>query len=175
METKLHGAFEFVCAESTILANEILHMPYITNNIFTFPEHYDIVTLHSKGEVTFENIETNERVTYTVGDFHPLDNKMKPGNWRVIFDNDFEYFCISPTSLSPTSLVDYAPITSKISPFKLMANESIEIEQGKKLFLAIGSLNIGDKNYSGTNRIKFTSGNKTVTAMEDSYGFFINI
>jgi hypothetical protein len=169
METKLHGAFEFICAENNFSANEIIHAPQITDNILVVGPSLDVSCLHTKGTYYYEHIATGNKILIEPGQIYE-PGKWEPGEYKVIFDSDWQYFCVNSVA-NP----EYYPVCPKISLFKLLTNESVEIEQGKKLFLATGSLNIGDKNYSGINRIRFTTGNKTVTAVEDSYGFFVEI
>jgi hypothetical protein len=171
METKLHGAFELTCAEVKVPAGEIIYSPPYENNILYVGSNFDYITLQSNGgKVILKNIETGEELVRFIGDTTNLDTPLNKGEYQVIFEDEFDYFCFAP-SLN----VDYLPLREKLTYFKLLSGQSTEVEQGKKLFLAFGSLDIGGKTYSGTNRIKFSSGNKTVTALEDSYGFFINI
>lgn len=167
MEIKPHGAFELICIEMFVKSDDILNVGYITNNIITVGSSFDFVTLQKKGTVTFENLSTGEQKISNVGDTN-FDVPLEPGEWKINFSEDYEYFCFGPTENG-----NYLPLRSKLVPFKLMANQSVEIEQGKKLFLGFGSLTINNKTYSGVNRISFSSGNKTVTAIEDSYGFFV--
>lgn len=171
MEITPHGAWEIISGIVSINVGETIKTEPFLDNRLVVGENPTYVTLHTKGIVTFQNIKTGEKVEVKEGDFYPFDFSLLPGEYNVLFDNDIEHLCISPFT---GNNVNYHPLEKKVTPFKLKRGETVLIEQNKRLFLVKGTLQINDKNYSGVNRIKFSSGSKTVKALSDSYGFFIN-
>jgi len=171
MEISVHGAWEIVSGIVSVSAGEIIKTEPFVDNKLLVGESPTYVTLHTKGTVTFENIKTGEKINVKEGDFYPFDIPLSPGEYKVLIDSDMEHLCISPFTHNN---MQYHPLEEKISPFKLKSGQSVVIEQNKRLFLVKGLLQIDSKNYSGVNRIKFSSGNKNVKALDDSYGFFIN-
>lgn len=171
MKITVHGAWEIICGLVSVKAGEVINTEPFVDNKVLIGENSSYVTLHTKGTVTFENIKTGEKKSFKKGDFYPFDDSLASGEYKMLFDEDIEHLCIS---IFTGYNVKYHPLKDKLSPFKLMSGNSIVIEQGKRLFLVKGYISIGEKDFTDINRIKFNSGDKTVIAHEDSYGFFIN-
>jgi hypothetical protein len=179
MQSTLHGAFGLVCAHVSFEKDELIHTQYTTDNIITIGSNFDNVNINIGIDAILRNVDTNEIIPLKVGDVvvgtnytgnTVFDIILPRGDWELSCDGPGDYMCFSILDNQ-----NYRPITDKLIPFKLKSNESVLVPQDKKLFLCKGSINIEDKNYSGVNRIRFTTGNKTVTAVEDSYGFFVEI
>lgn len=179
MQTKTHGAFGLVCSHVSFEKDEQLHTQYVTDGIITITNNSDTVTMNIGIDATLTNIDTNEVISVKVGDViigenykgnNVFDIVLSKGEWRLSCDGPGDYMCFTVLGN-----LEYRPLSEKLVTFKLKSGESVLVPQDKKLFLCMGSVNIEDKNYSGINRIRFTSGDKTVTAVEDSYGFFIEI
>lgn len=165
MERKAYAAFGYLIGKNTFTAGETFISDPVFNNKFSVGEYFPYTWLYTKGRDILINTTTNEQEERFAGD----SNISKPypvGEWISTLPVDMELFCISGFSNS-----NKTPALPEVSIFKLSKNQSTTIPNGTKLFLAEGTINIAGSNYQGVKQIYFKAGDKTVTAVEDSYGF----
>jgi hypothetical protein len=167
MITTTHRAFDLIYTLVILPTGGTITADPIVNNVVTIGSLFDYTTMVTKGKITIKNIKTNQIMNFVVGD-NAFDTPFDEGEWEILTNEPFEYVCFSPL-LNP----DKYPIREKLTPFRLLSGQYMEIMKGKKLFLAVGQISVDDKKFTGVDRIKFTTENKTVTALEDSYGFFV--
>lgn len=172
MEIITHGAFEYVCVQTKIYPGDIINADPFVNNIGNF-HHQDnsYFTVQTKNHQRVRNTETNVEYTIPEGSYACRDRydlHVPDGRYELINNNYFEMFCFSPYLNS-----SHLPLHDKFEPFKLMEGEEIVVPVGTRIFMMEGAVNIADKNYNNVNRLKFTTANKKVRALRNTYGVYV--
>lgn len=167
-----HGAFEYLCIQSKIYPGDIINSDPIVNNITNVhTSDYGYLTVQTKNHGIMRNTDTGEEIYIPEGSFacvNMYDVSIPDGRYEIVTDHYNEVFCFSPY-LNAHSL----PLYDKFEPFKLMEGEEVLVPAGKRIFMMEGAINIGDKNYVNVNRLKFTTGNKKVRALRNTYGVYV--
>ena len=172
MEIITHGAFEYVCVQTKIFPGDIINADPFVNNVGNF-HHQDngYLTVQTKNHQRVRNTETNVEYTIPEGSYackDMYDLHVPDGRYELINNNYFEMFCFSPYLNS-----SHLPLHEKFQPFKLMAGEEVTVTMGKRIFMMEGAVTIAGKNYTNVNRLKFTTSNKKVHALRDTYGVYV--
>lgn len=165
MEKKAYAAFGYMVCKNIFTAGETFISDPVFDNKFSVGEYFPYIWLYTKGRDVLINTATNDVEERFAGD-STISKPYPIGDWTSTLPVNMELFCISGFANS-----DRTPPLPNVSIFKLSKNQNTTVENGTKLFLAEGALNIASTNYVGVNQIRFTTGDKTVTAIEDSYGF----
>ena len=167
-----HGAFEYLCVQSKVYPGDTINADPVINNITNIRgEDNGYYTVQTKNSMKMRNTETGEEILIPEGSFACKTNydvHLPDGRYEMIIDNYYEVFCFSPY-LNAHSL----PLHDKFEPFKLLAGEEVTVTAGKRIFMMEGAVTIADKNYTNVNRLKFTTGNKKVRALRDTYGVYV--
>jgi len=172
MEMIRHGAFEYVCVQTKVYPGDVINSDPVINNITNIhKEDHGYCTVQTKSSQILRNTETGEEIIIPEGSFAcktMYDVNIPDGRYEIIIDHHSEMFCFSPYLN-----VDYLPLHDRFEPFKLKAGEEVTVLMGKRIFMMEGAVNIADKNYTNVNRLKFTTGNKKVRALRDTYGVYV--
>ena len=167
-----HGAFEYLCVQTKIYPGDVINSdPVINNTTYVRNEDNGYCTVQTKNSMVMRNLDINEDILIPEGSFAcktMYDVHIPDGRYEVVINNYYEVFCFSPY-LNAHSL----PLHDKFEPFKLMEGEEVVVPIGKRIFMMEGAINIADKNYTGVNRLKFTTGNKKVRALRNTYGVYV--
>ena len=167
-----HGAFEYICVQSKVYPGDVQNTDPVINNITNIrKEDNGYCTVQTKNSQILRNTETGEEILIPEGSFAcktMYDINIPDGRYEIVINNYFEVFCFSPYHNSK-----YLPLHDRFEPFKLKAGEEVTVTVGKRIFMMEGAVIIADKNYTGVNRLKFTTGNKKVRALRDTYGVYV--
>lgn len=166
MDSKPYRAFGHLLSKNTLRAGEtnIVSEP-IFNSVFSVGDVFPYLWLYTKGHDVLINVDTQEQIVRGVGD-STFTNPYPKGTWRTTIPEDLELWCISAFA-NPNKKLTPPDITI----FALAANQQVFVAQGTKLFLASGTLEIAGSLINGEKQISFSSGDKTVRAVVDAYGF----
>jgi hypothetical protein len=168
METKTFPAFGFYVVRNRISAGEVISDDVFFDGKVKVVEPFDVCWLYTKGLVHNINIDTQE-VSVRMPGFCNAVSKEKSGTWRADFLQDSTVFCLPPQrkdgSSSAPALVDL------VSPFVLPAGQTTNLPQGTKLSLCQGRVSINGSVIPELRQIEVKTGERVVTAVEDSFGF----
>ena len=167
MEAIPHRFFGYIAMQTKVSPGDILNTDPVLDNVIYHRQSAEYIVMVTKGRDIFEKVDTGSTITFEPGD-STLTTILQDGEYRLKNSEYYEFWCISPYLNT-----DKIPLRNGLTPFKLMAGEEVQILKDSKLFLMEGVLNIGNSNYSGANRIQFTSGNKKVKALTNSYGLIV--
>lgn len=134
----------------------------LTKDTFNEKE-YNHIWLVTRGRVDCEVEETGFKYSRGPG-FCTLVDGSPFGTIKGNIVEGLDLFCIAPNlNLNKT------PIVPKVTFFKLLQGEIVEMEN-TKLFLASGVISMNDDIINTTSQVRI-SGKKRVRALLDSYGF----
>jgi hypothetical protein len=166
MELKPYRAFGYLLTKNTLRAGEkhIASEP-VFDSVFSVGDRFPYVWLYTKGSDVLVNVDTQEQIVRNAGD-STFTKPYPKGAWRTTMPEDLELWCISAFANPNKKLTP-----PEITIFSLGDGLQKTVVQGTKLFIASGSLEIDSKTVGPTRQISFVSGDKTVTAVGDVYGF----
>jgi hypothetical protein len=167
MQTTLHRAFGIVVERTVFKQGELITLDPIINNVFQVGSNFGFVWYNTVGDDLLVNTVTGEQLPRPVGTC-TLTAPIPNGEWRMQIPEDMEVLCVSPF-MNQSML----PLATHIVEFKLNAGTQTVVPHGTKLFLGSGKLTVEGKTIEGPNQILFKSGDKTVTASTNCYGFII--
>ena len=170
MEIKpvMHPAFGYFVARTVFPAGGTYTIDPVIDNIFTVGTNWGYVWLYAAGRTTNKNDLSGEVFERVAGDC-TLSKPFPLGQITFTVDEDLEIFCISPfVNASRLPLSDY------VREFSLPAGQQTILPEGTQLFLGKGALHLADKRFEGPTQIKVVTGEKTVTAEGDVYGFLVS-
>lgn len=163
METKVFSAFSYAIIRNDVKALEDIFDDTLRHNEYKADEYFLTVWLQTSGKATHINAsgETQVRVA---GD-STLSKPLMLGENRLTFDEATTTFCVSPSANPGRN-----PPVPPLEHFALASGASVLLKKGTRLFLADGTLRIGDNNISGPRQIAVTSGDKSVSAITPCLG-----
>jgi hypothetical protein len=163
METKIFSAFGYAIIRNDAKAQEDILDDTLRHNEYTVDEDFLTVWLQISGKATHINASGEAQVRMA-GD-STLSKPLMHGKNRLTFDEATTTFCVSP-SANPGRIPPVPPLKH----FELASGASVLLKKGTRLFLADGTLRIGDNNISGPRQIAVTSGDKSVSAFTPCLG-----
>jgi hypothetical protein len=167
MEVSTHAAFDLVIIQNKVWPGDVMTFDPLVNNVGYYTEDYPYYHVATKGNMKMKNLDTNDIVVFEEGAF-THHRTIPAGKYEVINDSYYEFFCVSPY-MNPS----FVPVINKVEPFVLDEGEEVTVAQGKRIFMMEGAVTIAGKNYTNINRLRFTTGNKKVTALRKTYGLYI--
>jgi hypothetical protein len=167
MQTTLHRAFGIVVSRTLFVKDEVVVLDPIINNVFQVGPSFSFVWYNTAGDDLLVNTVTGEQLARPVGTC-TLTTPIPYGEWRMQIPEDMEVLCVSPFMNA-----NMLPLSAHMVEFKLLSGAQTVIPHGTKLFLGSGKLTVESKTIEGPNQILFKSGDKTVTASTNCYGFII--
>ncbi len=163
METKVFSAFGYAIIRNDVKALEDILDDTLRHNEYTADEDFLTVWLQTSGKATHINASGETQVRMA-GD-STLSKPLMPGKNRLTFDEATTTFCVSP-SANPSR----NPPVPPLEHFTLASDRSVTLKKGARLFLADGTLSIGDNHITGPRQIAVTSGDKSVSAITPCLG-----
>jgi hypothetical protein len=163
METKVFSAFGYAIIRNDAKATEDILDDTLRHNEYTTDDDFLTVWLQTSGKAT--HINTSGEIQIRLAGDSTLSKPLMPGKNRLTFDEATTTFCVSP-SANPSR----NPPVPPLEHFALAFGASVLLKKGTRLFLADGTLRIGDNNISGPRQIAVTSGDKSVSAITPCLG-----
>lgn len=166
MEQRAYAGFGYIVVQNKLQAGEtgIISEP-VFENVFSVGESFPFLWLYTKGTDVLINVNTQGSISRTAGQ-STLTDPFPIGTWRTTLPENLEFWCISGYS-NPNK----NPPLPNVAIFSLLNEQQTVVSHGTRLFLASGALEIGSSTIPFGKQIAFTSGDRTVTAIGDAYGF----
>jgi hypothetical protein len=171
MITTTHPAFGYIILKQQIPANTVLNVDPTVDNIYTvtdvnkFGKTADgFIWLYTSGQTKVTNVYTNEVQIRNPG-YCNVVTPEKIGTFKKEIVEDSVIFCMSGDVNSnklPLPDLEY---------FYLDEHSEIELKTNTKLFLADGSISVGDKTFVGPKQIRVGDSAKTFIAKTKCYGY----
>ena len=171
MITTVHPAFGYIILKQQIPANTVLNEAPAVDGIYTvtdvskFGQTTDgFIWLYTFGQTKITNIYTGE-VQFRNPGYCNVVTPEKIGTFRHEIVEDSVIFCMSSrpnTERLPLPALQY---------FNLAVDSKIELSPDTKLFLADGSITVGNQTFTGPKQIKVKDITKEVTANTQCYGY----
>jgi hypothetical protein len=173
------AAFGYVILKNEIDAGEILNDELFKDGkyIITDPRPNDFgkygdvgsgyTWLYTQGNLKHTNIYTNESEVRGPGWCNLVAN-VESGMYSAEILEPMVTFCVSPMANK-----DRLPKIPKMEYFYLAKNNTTTLVKGTKLFLADGTMTTGTTVLNGTRQVSVSSGDISVTATSDCYGFLM--
>lgn len=165
MYSRAYSAFGYVVAKNIFTAGEVFISDPVVNNVFTVGDLFPYVWFYTKGTDLLINLDTQEEITRTAGDCS-VTLPYPKGTWRTTLPENLELWCISPFSNA-----NKTPPVPNVGVFSLADGQETIVPRGTKLFLISASIEIDGKTIPTGRQIEFVSGDKTVLAIGNAYGF----
>jgi len=165
MNSRAYIAFGYAVNKNNFNAGEVFISDPVVNNVFTVGDLFPYVWFYTKGTDLLINLDTQEEITRTAGDCS-VTLPYPKGTWRTTLPEDLELWCISPFSNTHKN-----PPIPNVGVFSLLDGQETIVPRGTKLFLIHASIEVAGKVIPAGRQIEFVSGDKTVVASGDVYGF----
>lgn len=177
MILKIYPAFGWYVVKDSFEAGEIFSNELFFDNVYNVhnPSPYSdgrfgntlcgYQWLYVKGRVRTTNLETGVYADRTPG-YCNLVTWEQIGTFRADFVEPTTLFCIN--ALTNQAKGSTVPNTTY---FGLLAGQKTIIPNDTKLFLADGEILINGNLIKGGRQIHFSSGDREVEALQDSYGY----
>jgi len=174
-----YAAFGYVIIRNEVEVGHILHDELFKNNTFiiTDPRPNELGSygdagcgytwLYTRGKWKNTNLHTKESEVRGPG-WCNLVTPGEPGIYFVEFIEPMVVFCVSPLANK-----NKLPKIPKMEYFYLAKNNTTTLVKGTKLFLADGTMTSGATVLTGTRQVSVSSGDISVTATSDCYGFLM--
>lgn len=163
----IYKAFDLVVTKSVLPQGCVVSADPLVNNVFPVGTVFEYVWLYTKGQTLA--VETTSGATLErVKNDCTLTKPFPQGEWKASFLTDTEILCLSP-HLNPSKI----PLANYVSPFVLLAQQSVEVPKDTKLFIGSGEIQINERTITAPTQIRFSSGTKQVIAKQDTYGFYV--
>ena len=181
MECKAYPAFGYILLRTKIKAGEVITDEALVENILNITnpalDHTGsingsngaFVWLLINGVHTYKDIKTGKVETHEAG-WCNLVRKPDAGIYEFNVTEDSDQICFSPI-INRKKI----PVIPPLDFFSLKDGESCTINQGTKLYLVDGSLNIEGNVVPSMRQINISSSNKLVTAVGNCYGLIFKI
>ncbi len=163
METKVFSAFGYAIIRNDATALEDIFDDTLRHNEYTASEDFLTVWLQTSGKAT--HINASGEIQVRLAGDSTLSKPLMPGKNRLTFDEATTTFCVSPSANPGRN-----PPVPPLEHFALASGASVLLSKGTRLFLADGTLRIGDNNITGPRQIAVTSGDKSVSAITPCLG-----
>lgn len=167
MQTTIHRAFDLIISITKLTQGETFVLDPVIDNVFQIKPNFPFVWYNTVGNDLLINTVTGEQLPRPVGTC-TLTEPIPPGEWRTEVPENLELLCVNPF-INANKL----PLAAHMGEFKLLSGAQTVVPHGTKLFLGRGKLTVESKTIEGPNQILFKSGDKTVTANTNCYGFII--
>jgi hypothetical protein len=170
---QMHHAFGYLLAECIYQTGKTHHVPGVVSNntvVITKTKPLESIWLQTKGTSTLTEINTGVIEKWTEGD-SDLTNPCKLGSWQAEYTEDVAIWCLPKNMTNDLNDPNKDIDLTKITQFTLLDTQTTTIPNNTKLFLASGSLTINGQSYPGPQQIEVLTGDKSVTATGDCYGF----
>ncbi len=164
METKVFSAFGYAIIRNDAKALEDILDDTLRHNEYTANEDFLTVWLQTSGKAT--HINASGEIQVRLAGDSTLSKPLMPGKNRLTFDEATTTFCVSP-SANPGRIPPVPPLEH----FALASGASVVLKKGTRLFLADGTLCIGETNITGPRQIAVNSSDKSVSAITPCLGF----
>lgn len=171
MYAKLFPIFGYVIQSTFIKANEpvmdkwvrdgILQVDSVDDNNIQYMGPNRFVWFIASGRHVHTDTETGQERTLDAG-WCSLVNPLPAGRHALTVPVDSHSVCLS-SELNGGQMPD-------VEYFQLQAGEQMKVAVGTKMFLVDGEIEFDGKSAEGTRQLRFTSGDKTVTAKKHSFG-----
>jgi hypothetical protein len=173
------AAFGYVILKNEIDAGEILNDELFKNGKYQISDsrpndlgkYGDVGSgytwLYTKGRLKHTNIYTDENQVRGPGWCNLVDT-VESGLYSVEIIEPMVTFCVSPVGNK-----DKLPKIPKMEYFHLAKDSTTILVKGTKLFLADGTMTSGTTVLTGTRQVSALSGDVSVTATSDCYGFLM--
>ena len=164
MKVTLHKAFGYIVVKNVFETEneELQNHQWANGPVSSFD--VDAIWITAEGLSRFTEVNTGVIEEYGPGDFTP--DVPTPGLWQFkACEYPTTIFCLEAGNLNEG--IDL----HMIEKFTLKSGETVTLQQGTKLFLAHGTLTVDGSSHSGTKQLKLSTGEKTLTATTDCYGF----
>lgn len=165
MNSRPYVAFGYTVVKNVFTAGEVFISDPVVNNVFSVGDLFPYVWFYTKGTDVLINLDTQEQITKTAGDC-TITMPYPKGTWRTTLPEDLELWCISPFINN-----DKTPPVPNVDIFSLRDGQETIVPHGTKLFLIHASIGVAGKVIPAGRQIEFVSGDKTVLAIGDAYGF----
>lgn len=167
MKSAIYRSFGLVAVITTFEKGETITVDPMVNNTYTVYENFGYVWMHTKGTDILVNTATGETVERAPG-CNLIDNPLPLGEWKATVPEDVEVVCYSPFN-NPGK----APLSTLLEPVVISAGGSKQMPQMTQFFLASGDIQIDEKLFSGPKQLRMKTGDTTVTAVTNVYGFIV--
>jgi hypothetical protein len=167
MQTTYHRAFGIAIAITSFTKGEAVTMDPVINNIFTVGSDFGYVWYNIVGDDLLVNTNTSEQLPRPAGGC-TLTTPIPLGTWRMEVPEDMQVLCINPF-VNANKL----PLSEHVAVFKLLSGEQTTVPHNSKLFLGHGTCKIDNKTIEGPQQVLFKSGDKTIVAQSNCYGFYV--
>jgi hypothetical protein len=178
MAAKLHPAFGYALVRTELQAGEIVYDGHCTNGVLKVDgvEAGNIqrvggalfIWMIANGKHTHTNVQTGEKFTLE-GGWCSLNNPLPSGIYSLTIDEDSHSVCLA------SDVNTDRPFPPDVEYFSLRAGEARQFPQGTKLYLVEGGLQIDGAVFSNMRQLRFSSGDKIVTANKNSFGLIFNV
>jgi hypothetical protein len=171
MNTTIHPAFGYLILKQQIPANTVISDDSAIDGIYTvtdvskFGQTTDgFIWLYVSGQTKVTNIYTGEIQLRNPG-YCNLVTSETIGTFRHEILEDSVIFCMSGrinTKRLPLPVLQY---------FSLSADAKAELPPNTKLFLADGSITVGEQTFTGPKQIKVGGATREAIAKTQCYGY----
>ena len=173
MKTTVHPMFGYLILKQQIPANTVINDSPVKYGVVNIDDlskfgktSNGFVWLHTSGEMTFTDANTGEVQVRNAG-YCNLETPEKLGKFKVEATQDSTVFCFNG-ELNNKKL----PLPA-LQYFLILENNTVELSANTKLFLADGSLSIGDQTFVGPKQIKVGDVTRVFTANTNCYGYIL--
>ena len=163
METKVCSAFGYAIIRNDVNASEDIFDDTLRHNEYKADEDFVTVWLQTSGKTT--HLNASGEIQVRVAGDSTLSKPLMYGSNKLTFDEASTVFCVSP-SANPGR----TPPVPLLEHFALASGASLLLKKGTRLFLADGTLRIGENNISCPRQISVSSGDKSVSAITPCLG-----
>ena len=171
MITTIHPAFGYIILKQQIPANTVLNESPAVDGVYTvtdvskFGQTTDgFIWMYTSGQTKVTNVDTGEIQLRNPG-YCNVVTPEKIGTFRHEIVEDSVIFC-----MSGRPNVERLPLPA-LQYFSLAAYSKTELSPNTKLFLADGSITVGDQTFAGPKQIKVGDIAKEVTSNTQCYGY----
>lgn len=169
VKQKPQAAFGSTVLLLDIKAGTVLHDEDVTHGVFVVQADGTYNNTNDKhvwmvfdGHMRHTNLNTGEVTDRTAG-YCSLGIFDNPGRIQVEVLADTHMMCLPPHLRKNTAL-------ESLSPWRLKKGERVIVPAGTKLLLAYGNVMVENSTIAAPKQVRFSSGDKQVTAVADSYG-----
>lgn len=163
METKVFSTFGYTIIRNDAKAQEDILDDTLRHNEYTADEDFLTVWLQTSGKAT--HINASGEIQVRLAGDSTLSKPLMPGKNRLTFDEPTSTFCLSP-SANPGR----TPPVPPLQHLALASGASELMKKGTRLFLADGTLRIGNTDITGPRQIAVNSGDKAIVAISPCLG-----
>ena len=167
MQGSVHRSFGLTAVITSFDKGGVVTVDPLVDNTYSVGPNFGYVFMHLKGTDILINTVTGEEISRGPGD-NSITSPVPFGEWRTTSPEDIVVVCYSPFINA-----DKLPLHTKLEPVVLSSGGSKLMPHLTKFFLAAGDIQINGKTISGSKQVHMKTGDVTMNAVTDVYGFIV--